>query len=313
MTLSELHQQFQEQAKQLGDYNIMTKTELANGYCDADDARRVAIELEDKSAAIRYDSIRSQYFAALMLRYWYKIFEWMQNSSSLMLELTDFADWLSHSLYVAFYYRMWRYEYEAEVKEGKFIGWKLDKNGERIPNPYYYLKDENAPDKVINRCCASMRGRRYQFYNKYKRKAGVQTYSIDEMVSEIGDGALEYAGCVEGTDTEINAGLISLISEFIKRDNGLEALIVDGIANFYTCKSVDGAMHFDARKLVKHLNMVDKNYIETFCTVYDIKPQIGERILNELKGLGNPKLYKRITKTLTQIKETPQLLSCLIG
>ena len=130
MNIQEMQKLFMQDAQKLGDYQLMSKTELANGYCDAEEAAVAARAQGNEALAALYEDTRSQYYSALMLRYWYKIFEWAQNSSSLHLELTDFVDWLSDSLYVAFYYRLWRYEFEATVKYGKFIDWKYDENGE---------------------------------------------------------------------------------------------------------------------------------------------------------------------------------------
>lgn len=333
MDIKEMQNLFTQDAQKLGDYQLMSKTELANGYCDAEEAAALARAQGNEALAVLYEDTRSQYYSALMLRYWYKIFEWAQNSASLHLELTDFVDWLSDSLYVAFYYRTWRYEFEAIVKYGKFIDWKYDDNGERIPNKYYYITDPNAPDKIINRCCGSMRGRVYQYHNKDKRKAGVQTYSLDQMVEDGGDSALDYAGCY--TESGGHNGVYYLITELLSRGEGIEALIVDGIANYETYKTkkvttyetdideetgeevtekyVRTVSNFDPRKLVKHLTHINDQFIGQFCVNYSITLATGQSIYDKLKKTSNPKLYKYIEKTLIEIKQTPALLECLAG
>ena len=63
------------EAAGLGDYNLMTKLELANGYCQAE---------EDGD-----DMKRSQNWAALTLRSRSKIYEWIQNSKSCKLQTED--------------------------------------------------------------------------------------------------------------------------------------------------------------------------------------------------------------------------------
>ncbi len=314
MDINELQRNFAADASALGDYQDMDKTTLANGYCDADEALIAAIIEDNKQEIHKQRKLKSAYFSALMLRYWYKIFEWAQNSSSLHLDFTEFADWLSHSLYVAFYYRMWRYEYEATVKHGKFIDWKYDEEGNRIPNKYYWRVDNSAPDKIINRCCASMRGRVYQFYNKDKRRTDVQTASIDQMVEDIGDGAAEHIGMAE--DNLVDSARC-LIEALIKREEFIEALIVDGIANSDTFKykknkdSGESAYTFDSHRLVKHLNSIDLKFIHQFCLNYMLKSREDE-IFNLLKSMNNSKLYYRIKKTLAEIKQTPELLNCLL-
>lgn len=334
MEIREMQKAFQHDAEQLGDYQLMSKTELANGYCDAEEAARRARAEGDEAAAEMYETIRSQYYSALMLRYWYKIFEWAQTSSSLHLELTDFVDWLSDSLYVAFYYRTWRWEYEAVVRHGIFEEWKRDEAGNLIPNKYYWRTDPNAPDKMINRCCGSMRGRVYQYHNKDKRKASVQTYSLDQMVEDAGDSAVEFAGCYVDAPSDTQRGAYILITELLHRDEGIEALIIDGIANYETYKTkkvtysvkevdeesgeeveskyVETTSAFDSRKLVKHLTHINQDFMRQFCINYSIPLATGNAIYIKLKNLSNPKLYRYIEKTLIEVKQTPQLLDCLI-
>ncbi len=84
MNIKEIQLTFMRDAAGLGDYQGMTKLELANGYCKAD---------EEKD-----EQKRSQYWSALMLRYWYKIYEWIENSKSCKLQPEDFVDWLHNSL-----------------------------------------------------------------------------------------------------------------------------------------------------------------------------------------------------------------------
>lgn len=334
MELKDIQNSFKAEAAGLGDYDIMTKTELANGYCDAEEQAIAAAEAGNLALAEKLETKRSQYYAALMLRYWYKIFEWIQNSASLHLDSTEFVNWLSDSLYVAFYYRTWRYEYEAVVKHGKFEDWKYDENGERIPNQYYWRLDPNAPDKMINRCCGSMRGRVYQYYNKDKRRTAVQAASLNAMIEDAGDTAVEVCGCYVEVDSKFESGVYALVNEFLKRGQGVEALIIDGIANYQTYKSykekcqikaldedsgklIDKTIsvpvsEFDSRKLVKHLNTITQTFMRDFSMIYSISIEDAESIYEKLKGMSNPKLYNCIKKTLIEVKETPKLLSCLI-
>lgn len=334
MDVREMQKVFQQDASCLGDYQLMSKTELANGYCDAEEAARQARAEGNEAEAEKQDQIRSQYYSALMLRYWYKIFEWAQNSASLHLELTDFVDWLSDSLYVAFYYRTWRWEYEAVVRHGIFEEWKRDEAGNLIPNKYYWRTDPNAPDKMINRCCGSMRGRVYQYHNKDKRKAGVQTYSLDQMIEDAGDSALEFSGCYVDAPSDAMNGIHALVTTLLHRDEDIEALIIDGIANYetyklrkvtYSVKGIDEETGeevenkyvetnstFDSRKLVKHLTHINQDFMRQFCVNYSISLDRGDDIYIKLKKLNNPKLYKYIEKTLIEVRQTPQLLDCII-
>lgn len=300
MDIKEIQQSYKNCAARLGDYQLMSKTELANGYCDAEEAGD-----EEK---------RSQYYSALMLRYWYKIFRWQQDSASLHLDLTDFIQWLEDAFYVVFYYKEWRYKYKAIVKEGKFIDWKLDANGERIPNPYYWETDPNAPDKIINRCCFSIRGKYYQFNNKDKRRVNINNISIDKEVDENGSSALDYLGCVE--DPSICDGTKDIIESFIKQNKLIEAIIVDSIVNgdAFKARKDHSGDDFDMRKLVKYLNNINQKYIkDIFAKNYGIKDIQQDILIDKLEKTSNTNLYKYIKKTLIEIKETPDLLSCILN
>lgn len=332
MSIRDLHTAFMKDANKLSEYASMSKTQLANGYCDADEASVIAKAQGNIAEATRQEKLRSSYFSALMIRYWYKVYEWQSNSASLMLDKEEFIEWLSHSLYVAFYYREWRYEYQAITRHGKFIDWKYDEQGNKILNKYYYIKDDTAVDKIINRCCASMRGRVYQSHNKDKRKANTQTYSLDSMVEDNGDSALEFTKCTQDDQPPILRGIHILVNEFIKKDQPVEALIIDGIANYDSYKvkkdreqmlvqNKDGefvnkkvtktSTVFDPRKLVRHLTSLDANFITDFCKGYQIDLSKQTSIYEKLKGLTNAKLYKYIKKTLTQISQDKALLDCL--
>jgi len=334
MTVFEMQRAFIEDASRLGDYQLMTKTQLANGYCDADEAAQQAKAAGDMKTFNEQEALRSAYHSALMLRYWYKIFEWQKNSSTLNLELVDFVDWLHDSLYVAFYYRTWRYEFEAVVKEGQFIEYKLDKDGNKIPNKYYYIVDPNAPDKIINRCCGSMRGRVFQYHNKDKRKANTQTYSLDNMIEEEGDYAAMSVGSYTNEElAKSQDNAYSLVHTLLMRGESLEALIVESIAYYDGFKDkkvtkvstyfneetgaseeyeyTTNVSKFDPRTLVKHLNTIGEEFIYNFCETYNINNTVGTKLLSRLKSLNNNKLYKAIEKTLQEIRQSPDLLRLL--
>ena len=330
MTIWEMQTGFQADASLLGDYQAMDKTELANGYCDADDIAMQAEIDGDVAKFEEYETIRCAYHSALMLRYWYKIFQWQSNSATLNLPATDFVEWLRMGLYVAFYYKAWRYEFKAVVKEGKFIQYSIDKKGDKIINPYYYKIDSCAPDKIINRCCGSIRGREFQFHNKDKRKVNTQTYSLDTMVDDDGDYALDALGAYTYDRRIYTEGAYGLIQMLLERGESLEAIIVDSIAyhdNYrvekevtiservdeetgeeFDHKEVSYYGKFDSRKIVKHLNSIGEDFIYEFCETYEVTETIGEALLKSLKSLSNAKLYTLIEKTLEEIKQSPTLL-----
>ncbi len=325
MDIKEIQITFIKEAVGLGDYQLMTKLELANGYCKAD-------EEGDETK-------RSQYWAALMLRYWYKIFEWIQNSKSCKLQPEDFVDWLHNSLVDAFYYRSWWWEYKGTVQYGKFLEYELDEHGNKIPNPVYWKVDPNAADKSINYFCAARRGKEYQALNKQKRKTNVLTYSLDANMEAVGDSALEQSGAVEEID---HTNVIQyIVQKFLNQGRSIEALILDGIANHDAFKETktshietdveeivddetgevkevetkekvyDYSYSFDPRRLVKHLNTINQEFMKQYFSVeYEISLADCDVILEKLHKLNNTKLYNLIKKTLINVRQDSDIMSC---
>lgn len=296
------------------DYTQLTKQELANKYCEAEDNND--------------ELIKNATWAALLLKYWYNIYKWIQNSKSLNLEAIDFFDWLNDSLKDAFYYRSWFYEYQAVVRKGKFIEWKLDDKGHKIINEHYYKLDANAADRSINYFIAAKRGKEYQYSNKEKRKLNVKVSSLDTNLDENGDCVLDYYNLTEEIEVE-NAASI-LVKYFLSKNKQIEALIIDAIANFDSFKQIkevntyinsneeeteynNYSYEFNKRKVIKHLNSIDNDFIQSyFCKEYNISDLQGKGILKDLKKLNNIKLYKCLDNTLDQIRLNNKLKNIIL-
>lgn len=313
MEINELQKIYRKSASLLPDYANISKTDLANGYCNTDEQITKILEKDPGANVQKLEDLKSAYFSALVLRYWYKIFEWLQDSASLKLPAEGFVDWLVDSLQIAFRYREWRYEYK--VIRGKHShqveGYKLDANGEKILNPYYYVLDGDAVDKIFNRCIFSTRGRAYQFANKAKRKDSNYNCSLDAMIEEKGDAAIPYATVRETLPT------FDAISEIIKillsKDEVAEALVVEGITRHDSFKrdKVENVEYFDSRKLVKHLNTLTSEDVAAFCRRYGYAKEIKALPNSSFKDMNNKRLYRIIEKTLKEIRIRPELLGCL--
>lgn len=292
MALSDIKKTYVQAASNLGDYESISKTDLANGYCDADESGDV--------------ERKNWYFAALVLRYWYKISSWAYSSASLQLNIENFVDWLVDSLLIALKYRAWR-----------------------VPGSSLY-GDPNGPDKAINRSCFSTRGREYQFANKDKRKGNTQSLSIESMVDDNGH-QIDSIGHTAPLEVD---GAHELINILLKRNKPLEALIVDGVAYQDSFKTTREAIHkegvnsqgqvvmkrymashehFDPRKLVKHLSTIDEKFIrDYFCQKYLMPQEKGSELLSEVNTIPNTKWYRLIKKTIVELREDKTLLSCLM-
>lgn len=282
-TLDLYKKQFIECASGLG-YNNKTiyekldETELANGYCDALD---------------NGDNLKkNQYYAALMLRYWYKIFKYKESCKSTRLEDVDYIDWLSDALDIAFQYRDW-------------------KNPEK---PIF--KDPKAVDKIINRCCFSVRGLYYQEFNKDKRKINYLTTSIEDQKEKFGNASESNVGVYDNNVSLVN----SLIDLYLKENKVLEAIIIDNISNqdsykeerdsYYTeevalgdedkespklikTKNYKYKYSFDKRKLIRNLTHLNDKYFSYFKNnyLYEYNLKKLEEVKELLRVTSTSKLY----------------------
>lgn len=327
MTLDELKRSCEIEASGLvvngKTYDQLTKDELGNGYCDWDE---IASFTEDDDERERAEIKRSQYWAAIMLRYWYKIFGWIPECKSLNLPVIEYFNWLNQSLEGVFYYRSWRPRRRIKPNDPK---------SEWIDNPQYKPDEENCFDKSVNYFCKAQKGRIYQEFNKDKRKANTQAMSIDKTFDEDGYSILDR----EGLSTEGSGynGIKSLINLFLENDNGIAAVILDTIAYgdsikeekhkydyTYVIESNDEnkedevvtetnyryAHEFNERKVVKQLSGINETYfIEHFNKEYKVKDY--HSILDKIKSLNNGNLHSEIQKTLLTIQQRPELLQFL--
>ena len=306
-------------------YQDLTKSQLANGYCDAEEAGD--------------ETLRSAYFGALCLRYWYKIFEWNINSSSLGLQITDFVDWLVDGINDALYYRSWRPLRHENGLTGPWIEnpqYKAYREKWMAEHPDDVDGDPDAADRSINFFLGAKRGKEYQAANKDKHKAnfGGNCYSIDNTYDEEGHSMLDRNEALACGGPELSV-ITDIINNYLSRGKAIEALIIDAIANgdsykqnktkdtrvvrsvdlegnetieeekFYRYISV-----FDARRVVKHLNEIDETFINSYFSTH-YKVSNPEKILPELRSLNNTKLYKALERTLLGLKANPELIDGL--
>jgi len=289
--LQDIYNTYTQTAKGLGDYQSMSKTQLANGYCDSD----------EKQDYIK----RDQYYSALMLRYWFKIYEWNKTSASSRLEIEDYTSWLAESLNVAFKYRSWR-------------------------DPTNKLfNDPNGPDKVINRCIFSTRNRYYQYYNKDKRKINYTCDSIERQIEAFGDGAY----CLEKTSEVDEIDYCKdIVNLYLNKNKIIEAIIIDAIAYQDSYKEIEvkkkysyeepeneddekpiGSIisEFSPKKVVKHLSSLNNIFALYFMNKYSVQKEFLFKAIEDLNNSSNNKLYKYLDKTLQDLKNNKEIVSIL--
>lgn len=287
--LQEIKKRFQDCAAGLGDYESISKTDLANGYCDADEAG---------------DEVkRSQYYSALMLRYWYKIYEYAKSCASMRLELEDFVGWMDDSFYWAFRYRRWR---DPE-------------------NPLH--DDPNGPDKVFNQCFFSTRGRYYQHSNKEVRKINWTASSLDALEESVGDHA-DILGAEDETYHEKE-----IVKHLLEQSKIMDALVVDGILYqdvFDEIKEKDTMQvyneeteefedeeyykyshQFNLKKLVKHIKYLNSDFTKYFVNFYELDPETEEKFLAKVRSISPNGLSKVVQRTLYNLSRDKEVLHLL--
>ena len=292
--LEEIKQSYHECASGLGDYSNISKTELANKYCKA-------VERGD-------ELLISQCFSALILRYWFKIGKYYQDSKS-AFSIEDCYEWLVHALLYALKTHPWL-----------------------IPGNSMY-NDPNGPDKVINRCIISTRQIAYQHANTDRSRITHSTTSLDRLVENLGDSIYDYEELCEDDHPKTTSD--SIVKLLLNNNNFLGALIIDGICNQevfkekvkkelvpgysrveidqdgyeYTVEEKDykktvTEYSFANNKLTKHLlNINNDKFIKYFSDSYAVDINTVREEVSKVSHLGSTKLNKTISTVMDNLRK----------
>lgn len=93
-SLSMCYNGFLHQANKIPNWVNMTKTQLANGYCDADESGNIIV--------------RDRYFSALTCKYFYLVPLIYEKSKTLLIEIEDTVSWLTEGILKALNIKIWR-------------------------------------------------------------------------------------------------------------------------------------------------------------------------------------------------------------
>lgn len=261
----------------------MSVDDLANGY----------VQSSDNNDEVK----RSFYFAALMLRFWYKIEKMYLTCHSISgYDREDCAALLAECINIACQYRGW-------LDETKHL------NAQQCINQV--IGTRGAPAVIYE-------------YNRGRRMANVNTTSLDDtsasdndevsMLDAIEDDS-DYIG-----DTESNAAVTSIIQRYINQDKIVEAIILDTIAFNdtirYTTKKVKQAnadgetqeykqsfAEFWPHKCVQLLAKLPGDYDKYFKSKYYVKTEILDAGLQSVRTAPNQKLYRYLRSTLKDCKK----------
>jgi hypothetical protein len=271
--ITEIFDSFVRSARGLGDYQSMSKTELANGYCDADEVN---------------DNIKKdQYYSALILRYWYKVKEFASNAQFARMEISDFVSWVAESLDVGFKYRRWR----------------------DPSNPL--SKDPDGPDKVFNRCFFSTHKRWLTHFNRSQRRVNYIVESTDEHFELYGDRA--HSLTQHFTEIEVEGPSKTIVQMYLNKGKIIEAIVIDTIAHqdsFVLNKKLK-SYALDKKRILSNLNSTSVSYLDYFNYTYDVDSKQLSKVVEKLNKLPNRKLYRYINNTMSKIKKDNDLLNML--
>lgn len=300
--LAELYKQYEIDANTLLMYKVnwrnLTKTQLANAYCDADESGD--------------NKLRDHYFSALMCKYSYMttVFYQRRNSVLMRLAIEDFHGWVAESLMKGLKYRRWR---DPEFK--------------------HLYNNPNGAEIVFNRCFFSTEKRYYKYYNQDCRKINYISYcTLDDIIpgtNEDSDNLYEIDNIVDpDAEFDVYDSGRDVVQYYLNKGQILQALIVDGIGyqdtfkdekiikteidcegNEFNTERVNST--FNSRKLVKHLNNLDDVFVKYFIDNYNVNKSILTDCINKTVKLRNTKLYTVIDNTLTDLRTNKEIREML--
>lgn len=266
-------------------YNLLTKTELANGYCDSD-------ESGDEES-------REKYYAALMLKYWYMVSYTYNNSLTLGVTFEDVVFWIAEALDKGLKYRRWR-------------------------DPKHKLsKDINGAEKVFNRAFWSVRNGQFIHANRQKRSPEEALISIDELTELYGQS--NWAITEKAVEPDHFSKAQTIIQELLNDGKYLEALVVDGIAyqdtftnTTYRVDEEDGKMKrvlnsLSMKKLVNHIISIDRDFIDYFVDTYEVSNRMITNTVQEVSRRKRTEVTKQINQIMSKLKKNNNIYTTLLG
>lgn len=290
--INNFRQQAQNNAKMLKqsrgiDYEKAKVDVLADGYCKAIDENN--------------DHDKDLFISALMLRFWYVIGKLEEKSPIQGFDRSEFMAWLYEAIEYACKYRKWQ-------------------------DP----KNKVNAQQCINQCVNTIRLQHYYQMNLGKDKANYNTVSLDQTIDMKDEGNTILLDTFEDEDEtskleyEKSAiGARGMIQKIIDKEKLVEAIILDTIAfgdsqketkhvNKYVddegneTKTTNYSYEFWRFRCAKSLNELPEDYLKYFLSNYDVKKELIEAAINQIKKASNAKLYSYIDKCLAYCKATMQ-------
>lgn len=262
--LEDTYKMYAECADQIPDWRTADKNDLVNRYCDLEEGSPEA----------------SAYMAAIMCRYWPKIFKLLK-ATPYVCTAEDVYDWLTTAVLETVSGRIWR------NPEHKMYG------------------DPNAPDKIINRMLKTIRLNYLVFVNRKKRQINIDSLSLDELADNVGDN-VNYSN--EGIndnyilDTSFSQIEIkSILKYFIEKQKYYLFFI-------YYLISIEGVSNsqgkFSEAALTKSLSKIDSQDLTTIAEYSDIPyKDVLFAYSMSICGKTTEQLHNIVSQAMYQLKK----------
>lgn len=211
--------------------------------------------------------LKDSYIAAIMLNYWAKIGKFY-NKCKLVATLEDIHTWLTISVLYAVDTKQWE-----------------------NPNSSVY-QDENAPDKIINRCMECRRITFYQQLNRYNRKINSAILSLDSLAEDYKDAV---------APTYLDSYLYEvheLISKHFEKEEHIVALILNAI--LYENWEVSEE---NIKRVVNYLKKLSITEAEIIGDRYDIDRKIVENSIIFCNKLTMDELRRKVQYSFIKLKD----------
>lgn len=178
-------------------------------------------------------------------------------------------------------------------------------------------RDENGPDKVINRCMKCARLTHYQFINRKKRKDNFGSLSLDELKESFGDSISEptdYSQEFHISDIVIEEYVVTM---FNKKDYFMSFLIGAILCSSVFDTSIDSEtetsyFEFNIRKFVKFMNNLDDDFLFYFSNTYNIAYEDVVKAYKYVKAIPAASMRSKVVQYLERLKHS-EFVSILLG
>lgn len=263
--LDDTYKMYVECADVIPGWREMDKNDLINKYCDLEEAG---------------SSMASAYMAAIMCRYWPKIYRTLKATPYVCTE-EDVYDWLTTAV--------------LETVSGKI--W-------RDPNHKMY-GDPQGPDKSINRMMKTIRLNYLVFINRKKRAINIDALSLDELSENVGDNvnySNETINDPYTVDTSFSQIEIkSILKDFMDKQQYYLFFIyyeisISGVSN--------SAGEFSENALVKCLSKIDYQDLISIAEYSELPyKDILFAYSMSICGKSNDQLHTIVSQAMYQLKK----------